>query len=78
MSAMKVASDEPQGTISIEVPQHALQKIRNQLVQSVDIRNVRGISQFFGLGRSEEATWRPPSRACVALLTNLYIMCIYR
>lgn len=52
MSAMKVASDEPQGSITIEVPQHALQKIRNQLVKAIDIRNVRGISQFFGLGTS--------------------------
>lgn len=49
---MKVASDEPQGTITMEAQQHALQKIRNQLMKAVDIRNVRGISQFFGFGTS--------------------------
>ncbi|KAK1948270.1 PRA1 family protein B5 [Phytophthora citrophthora] len=61
---MKVASDEPQGTITMEVPQHALQKIRNQLFKAVDIRNVRGISQFFGLG--EEKPFNVPGREVLA------------
>ena len=46
----KVVSDEPLGTITVEVPQHTLQKIRNKVVKAVNIQNVRGLSQFFGLG----------------------------
>ncbi|KAI9906179.1 hypothetical protein PsorP6_004288 [Peronosclerospora sorghi] len=64
MNFKKVASDEPQGTITIEVPQHALQKIRNHLVSAVDIRNVRGVSLFFGLG--EEKPFNVPSRDMLA------------
>ena len=50
MSAATVAADEPQGTITIEVPEHVLKKMRNQVFRAVDVRNVRGLSQFFGLG----------------------------
>ncbi|KAF4325053.1 hypothetical protein JM18_000916 [Phytophthora kernoviae] len=64
MSAVKVAADEPQGTITMEMPQHALQKVKNQLVKAVDIRNVRGISQFFGLG--EEKPFNVPGREVLA------------
>ncbi|CAH0477372.1 unnamed protein product [Peronospora belbahrii] len=64
MSDTKVAFDEPQGTISIEVPQHVLQKIRNEIVKAVNIQNVRGISQFFGLG--EEKPFNVPARQEIA------------
>lgn len=64
MNVMKTTSDELQGNITIEVPQHALQKIRNRVVQAVDIRNVRGISQFFGLG--EEKPFNIPGRDVLA------------
>ncbi|CAI5725819.1 unnamed protein product [Peronospora effusa] len=64
MSETKVASVEPLGTITIEVPQHALQKIRNKIVKSVNIQNVRGVSQFFGFG--EEKPFNVPERQVLA------------
>ncbi|TDH64769.1 uncharacterized protein CCR75_001535 [Bremia lactucae] len=50
---MKDSPEESQGIITIEIPQHALQKLSKQLLNAVDIRNVRGISQFFGLGQEK-------------------------
>ncbi|CAI5745303.1 unnamed protein product [Peronospora destructor] len=64
MNDTKVASDEPLGAITIEVPQHALHKIRNQIAKAVSVQNVRGISQFFGLG--EEKPFNVPERQVLA------------
>uniref|UniRef100_A0AAV1T5W4 PRA1 family protein n=1 Tax=Peronospora matthiolae TaxID=2874970 RepID=A0AAV1T5W4_9STRA len=64
MSAPTVVADEPQGTITIEVPEHVLKKMRNQIFQAVDVRNVRGLSQFFGLG--EEKPFNVPGRDVLA------------
>lgn len=45
---MKVAD----GTISVEVQTHVIARATDKLKQIVDLRNVRGISLFFGLGRT--------------------------
>ncbi|CAI5711932.1 unnamed protein product [Hyaloperonospora brassicae] len=65
MSAATVAADEPQGTITIEVPEHVLKKMRKQVFKAVDVRNVRGLSQFFGLG--EEKPFNVPGREVLAV-----------
>ncbi|CEG49174.1 Prenylated rab acceptor 1 [Plasmopara halstedii] len=62
---MKTPSDEPQGTIiASKVPHQVLQEFRDQMAKAVDIRNVRGISQFFGLG--EEKPFNLPNRDVLA------------
>lgn len=54
------------GTIVVEVQQHALQKVKEQLAKAVDVRNVRGITQFFGLGKERAAlSFFRNERACI-------------
>ncbi|RLN93971.1 hypothetical protein BBJ28_00004091 [Nothophytophthora sp. Chile5] len=73
MSAMKVAAEE--GTITMEVQQHALQKVKNQLFKAVDIRNVRGLSLFFGLG--EEKPFNMPGRDETDGHLGLFLISVY-
>lgn len=60
---MKVA-DETSSKLVVEVQTHALHKVKDQILQVINLRNVRGITQFLGLG--EEKPFNVPSREALA------------
>lgn len=59
---MKVA-DESKLVVDV-VQTHALMKVKDQLMKVINLRNVRGVSQFLGLG--EEKPFNVPSREVLA------------
>lgn len=67
---MKVAD----GTISVEVQTHVIARATDKLKQIVDLRNVRGISLFFGLGRTPAQDL--PLRCGRALPVMAYDTCV--
>lgn len=58
---MKVADESK---LVVEVQNHALRKVKDQVLQIINLRNVRGVSQFLGLG--EEKPFNVPSREALA------------
>ncbi|DBA01279.1 TPA: hypothetical protein N0F65_001784 [Lagenidium giganteum] len=52
------------GTIKVEVKPQAMQRIKEQLYQVVNIKNVRGLTLFFGFG--EEKPFNIPTREALA------------
>lgn len=66
---MKVAD----GTISVEVQTHVIARATDKLKQIVDLRNVRGISLFFGLGTTP-ARALTPANSSSAVDENLPVM----
>lgn len=59
---MKVADESK---LVVDVAQtHALMKVKDQLMKVINLRNVRGVSQFLGLG--EEKPFNVPSREALA------------
>uniref|UniRef100_K3W702 PRA1 family protein n=1 Tax=Globisporangium ultimum (strain ATCC 200006 / CBS 805.95 / DAOM BR144) TaxID=431595 RepID=K3W702_GLOUD len=66
---MKVVDESK---LVVEVQNHALSKVRDQLFQIVNLKNVRGITQFFGLG--EEKPFNVPSREALAPRTRKNVL----
>lgn len=44
-------SESENGTLVVEVPKSAIQRVKQNVQELVKLKNVRGISLFFGLGR---------------------------
>ncbi|KAF1335703.1 Prenylated rab acceptor 1, partial [Globisporangium splendens] len=66
---MKVVDESK---LVVEVQNHALSKVKDQLLQIVNLKNVRGITQFFGLG--EEKPFNVPSREALAPRTRKNVL----
>ncbi|KAJ0400153.1 hypothetical protein P43SY_007172 [Pythium insidiosum] len=61
-----------EGSISVEIRADGLQRVKEQLSQVVDIRNVRGLGLFFGFG--EEKPFNIPKREDLAPRTRKNIV----
>ncbi|TMW60591.1 hypothetical protein Poli38472_000633 [Pythium oligandrum] len=64
MKDMKVAD----GTITVEVNPGAINKVKDNLLQAINIRNVRGLAVFFGFG--EEKPFNLPSKEVLTTRTR--------
>ncbi|CCI41670.1 unnamed protein product [Albugo candida] len=56
-------SESENGTLVVEVPKSAIQRVKQNVQELIKLRNVRGISLFFGLG--EEKPFNMPEKSVV-------------